>query len=649
MATNPTQNPVPSESPRDLKFNAGKFDELITSMANQYIDRFGRAHYTVEGLKKLILDAIYNLGFNPVGNFQRGATLSSANDIIQDAASAVWYRWDDTTTLPKVVPAGSTPATTGGIGDGRWVAVDVSDLLRRELIGSGGAAIIGTENGHNLQDNLNAMPVFQNRDAVTRANIPSWVNKIRILADETGNNWFGIYTTEDLNNSTNVVSSDGRTWMKELEQSTRLYGTIVVFGSSTAGGFGTSDFTEYPSLNTNWQSSPSSWPSLLQKKLGLSAKVINRSIGGYTTQTNIDRFMRDVAPHNPDYVILCTGWFNEPGGNDYEKGANYIAGTRVLIELCRHIGAQPIVAPLQALGAGNSTAPQYDIARAMATENIPVLDLASFVMQPGSVALVQDKFNYGDGVHTNSAAHALYVEAFDLGYLYRKERAPFNYQIGKGIAIGAHSTPALTRAPVRMWVNRDKSFGPKDWTAQVTLKSPNAGDKGGVPMQIILEDEATFLKVRAYSPDAPTVRLTKADNTVLIDSGVAWDNAKDLSIAVSYQSSTDSLILLVGSVTSSTLTGAGLSSQRLSAVHFGGMNASDSNTRMSGWVILAANVWRTAVGHTFNSADRFMKREFLPSGLIGSLGTEFTNGIVGDNKANGYVIITLYNTSSIAL
>ena len=132
MATTPTKNSVPSESPIDLKFNAGKIDEFVTSLALQYFDRFGGAHYTIEGLKKLVLQQIYNLGWNLVGTFQGGATVSSAGDIIQDETTGVWYRWDDLSTLPKDVPAGSTPASTGGIGEGKWLAVDVSDVLRKE-------------------------------------------------------------------------------------------------------------------------------------------------------------------------------------------------------------------------------------------------------------------------------------------------------------------------------------------------------------------------------------------------------------------------------------------------------------------------------------------------------------------------------------
>ncbi|MFB4893019.1 hypothetical protein ACE3LM_22340, partial [Enterobacter hormaechei subsp. steigerwaltii] len=107
MATTPTNLPVPSESPRDLKFNAGKIDEFVTSLALQYIDRFGNAHYTIEGLKQLVLQQIYNLGFNTVGTFQDGGTVAGPGDILQDETNDVWYRWDDLASLPKVVPAGS--------------------------------------------------------------------------------------------------------------------------------------------------------------------------------------------------------------------------------------------------------------------------------------------------------------------------------------------------------------------------------------------------------------------------------------------------------------------------------------------------------------------------------------------------------------
>lgn len=133
MATTPTNRPVPSESPIDLKFNAGKIDEFVTSFAEWYIDRFGNKHYTIEGLKALVLEQIYALGWNPVGTFQGGATVNNPGDIVQDTTSGAWYRWDDLSTLPKTVPSGSTPGSSGGTGEGKWQLVDVSDVLRKQL------------------------------------------------------------------------------------------------------------------------------------------------------------------------------------------------------------------------------------------------------------------------------------------------------------------------------------------------------------------------------------------------------------------------------------------------------------------------------------------------------------------------------------
>ncbi|MGG2077549.1 hypothetical protein [Lelliottia nimipressuralis] len=73
MATPPTQNAVPSEAPRDLKLNAGKIDEFVTSLVDIYIDRFGKKHYTFEGLRQLAQQAIAAFGWIQVVTFQAGA------------------------------------------------------------------------------------------------------------------------------------------------------------------------------------------------------------------------------------------------------------------------------------------------------------------------------------------------------------------------------------------------------------------------------------------------------------------------------------------------------------------------------------------------------------------------------------------------
>lgn len=143
MATQPTNLPVPSESPRDLKFNAGKIDEFVTSLVNTYVDRFGNEHYTIEGLRWLAQQAIAQYGWIPVGTFQDGATLTSPNQILKDTTDGEYYRWDGS-FLPsgKVVPSGSTPGSTGGVGTGSWISVGDSSL-RSMLASSSGAGMIG--------------------------------------------------------------------------------------------------------------------------------------------------------------------------------------------------------------------------------------------------------------------------------------------------------------------------------------------------------------------------------------------------------------------------------------------------------------------------------------------------------------------------
>lgn len=121
MATQPTLLPVPSESPIDLKFNAGKIDEFTTSIEQTYADRFGGKHYTIEGLRWLAQQAISKFGYIPVDSFQGGATLTLPNEMLRDTSTGEFYRWDG--VFPKNVVAGSTPSSSGGVGTGKWISV----------------------------------------------------------------------------------------------------------------------------------------------------------------------------------------------------------------------------------------------------------------------------------------------------------------------------------------------------------------------------------------------------------------------------------------------------------------------------------------------------------------------------------------------
>lgn len=143
----PTQNPVPSADIRDHVFGGAKIDEFVTSFALQYLDRFGNAHYTIEGLRWLAQQAISQYGLILLDSFQDGADITLPNQALRDEASGEYYRWDG--PLPKHVDAGSTPASSGGVGVGAWVGVGDASL-RAYLATIAGAASIGLQPGGNL-------------------------------------------------------------------------------------------------------------------------------------------------------------------------------------------------------------------------------------------------------------------------------------------------------------------------------------------------------------------------------------------------------------------------------------------------------------------------------------------------------------------
>lgn len=138
----PTQKPVPSSDIKDLFFNSGLLDIWSTSLETKYIDRFGNCHLTAAGMEWLFKElvekfkidmntAIVAAGYITIDSFQQGADLpnnelTQRNHILRDETTGEYCRWDG--DLPKQVPAGSTPQSTGGIGKGAWVSVGDASL-----------------------------------------------------------------------------------------------------------------------------------------------------------------------------------------------------------------------------------------------------------------------------------------------------------------------------------------------------------------------------------------------------------------------------------------------------------------------------------------------------------------------------------------
>lgn len=149
MATTPTNKPIPSEDPRDLKFNAGKIDEVVTSDVHYYTDRFGVRRWTIAGFQYTAEEAIRNYGYITMDSFEDGATLTLPNQVLRYEATGEYYRWDG--EFPKTVPVGSTPSSTGGIGLGAWVSVGDASL-RADLNEGTGAGLVGYDDSITYPD-----------------------------------------------------------------------------------------------------------------------------------------------------------------------------------------------------------------------------------------------------------------------------------------------------------------------------------------------------------------------------------------------------------------------------------------------------------------------------------------------------------------
>lgn len=212
----PTQNAVPSADIRDHVFGGAKIDEFATSLVSTYIDRFGVQHYTIEGLRWLAQQAIAQYGWIPFGTFQAGATLSLPNQILKDEVSGEYYRWDG--PLPKTVPTGSTPSSTGGTGIGAWISVGDSSL-RAMLAAADGRKYIGKA------------PTIAALRTIEPTQNKQWIDVEKYWADSVppqGTYWHDASdTTSADNGGTIIVTTGGKRWRFIGQPTVETYGAYA--------------------------------------------------------------------------------------------------------------------------------------------------------------------------------------------------------------------------------------------------------------------------------------------------------------------------------------------------------------------------------------------------------------------------------------
>lgn len=160
-----------------------KIDPSVVLATREYVDK------EIKSVKDSPIT-----GYGTVGSFHDGLIhineLTSIYQTVYFDTDGKFYRW--TGMLPKKVPAKSTPLSTGGIGEGKWLAVNsgdsIQELIKHENDPSAHndirQAIITTVNTHN--NNVDAHPELHDFLAGSTARIERKIDEIHETSLATG-------------------------------------------------------------------------------------------------------------------------------------------------------------------------------------------------------------------------------------------------------------------------------------------------------------------------------------------------------------------------------------------------------------------------------------------------------------------------------
>jgi lysophospholipase L1-like esterase len=160
----------------------------------------------------------------------------------------------------------------------------------------------------------------------------------------------GIVKKSGNTSKSSVATTPGKWWSETIEMiKTSVAGqerkvlsspmeakkTVVFTGSSSTEGTGTTD------------SKTKSYAQLFAAKLGTTKyNFYNRGVGGDNTSGQINRFYKDIAPLNPDFVFLAFTLGNEGYSSATDKRALVNQFKNNILRLChmvKQLGAVPIV------------------------------------------------------------------------------------------------------------------------------------------------------------------------------------------------------------------------------------------------------------------------------------------------------------------
>ncbi len=167
----------------------------------------------------------------------------------------------------------------------------------------------------------------------------------------------------------------------------------------------------------------STWPQSVAQNLNM--KLVNSGIGGNTTEHGMARFERDVAAHDPDFVIMCfatNDFYRADGVNPRVSLTQYRANLQTFVDKVKALGAEPILMtpPFISEGAsgGPSLYPEGTVNGALDKYVAAMRDVASAngiglidihaVCDNGGYSV--NSFLIADGVHLSSVGNQVYTD-----------------------------------------------------------------------------------------------------------------------------------------------------------------------------------------------------------------------------------------------
>ena len=223
----PTTNPVPSQDPSDLLFNAGKLDEVLNGTGTSFTDRLGTARRTVAGMNAdfdaQLADAESDL------NVYRADAAASAAQSLGYLNTIRTTSYGAYASDPATDPLGNPPnvgdeyfnTTSNLLKRFNGTTWQASDINTANLAASSGSSLIGYDTG-TVQDVLDGSKSLQDYAALrtyTGRAKRIYITGLPVTAKPAG--IAGSFqhdptdTTSLEDGGTIIVGADGRRWKRD--------------------------------------------------------------------------------------------------------------------------------------------------------------------------------------------------------------------------------------------------------------------------------------------------------------------------------------------------------------------------------------------------------------------------------------------------